>query len=886
MRFLSYACCKFQCCVASLAVLIAIIVITPAAAAPSSTVRFAAIGDYGWAGSGEQQVADLIEGWSVDFIITQGDNNYEDGESQTIDQNIGQYYQAYIGNYTGSYGFGSTSNRFFPALGNHDWRTEISGLPQVYLDYFTLPGNERYYRYIKGPVEFFVLDSDAREPDGITFNSVQGQWLKNALADSTAEWKIVYMHHSPYSSERSSPNNGSRPLLQWPYDAWGADAVISAHDHVYQRLKAGDIPYFVNGLGGKGIRALGPDLPETVVQHNGNYGAMLITADAESITFEFYYVDDGGIPIDSLTLSKNNTPPNVVRVQVASSFDDAEESATGVMSLNSSDLELVDESSNQTVGMRFSGVDIPQGVTVTNAYIQFVVDEISTGESDLTITGQAADDAARFSSSSYDISSRPSTAASISWKPVEWSDVASAGIYQRTPNLDQIIQEIIDRPGWNRGQSLAIMVKGSGRRVAESYDGPSGGGGAPLLYVEYNQSNDDHVGSCEMATAIEPNSATAGMLETGGDVDYFRIVIPGSGTLTVSSGGDIDVKGALEDSSGSLLATDDNSGLQNNFSITYSVTAGTYCIRVEGNDEAEKGSYGELVSSYSPTTIADISVSDSSAPSDDLQIPFGEVTQMAFSDHVVTVNNDGNANLDIGDIATANPLLAPFGIVNDACSRQTISPDGSCTFTIRFEPTEVGSFSDTLDIPSNDPDDPSVIVRVSGNGVAQHLVANITVTGSTIPLDDLQVVFGDVAELTSSDQTVMITNDGAADLIIGDIAQANPLEAPFEMLTDNCSTQTLVSAAKCAVVVRFTPTSTGETFEDHFDIPSSDLDQSSLTIRVKGTGVRVSTNGRGSGGSSKGGGGLDPLFVVLLAILYLLSVVSRSESKEKQAWPG
>ncbi len=281
--------------------------------AVSDTIRFAAIGDYGAAGPDEQKVAELIATWEVDFIITLGDNNYEDGAAETMDDNVGQYYQEYIGGYTGEYGSGSETNRFFPSLGNHDWRTKdpenpASNLPQVYLDYFpSLPGNGRYYRFTQGAVEFFAIDSDVNEPDGNTFDSVQGEWLKAALADSTADWKIVYMHHSPYSSENSSSLNGSQPDLQWPYEEWGADAVIASHDHVYERLFVGEIPYFVNGVGGRSVRTFGKPIPQSRFQYNADYGAMLITADSESILYEFYSVAEGGILIDSYRQLKRTT---------------------------------------------------------------------------------------------------------------------------------------------------------------------------------------------------------------------------------------------------------------------------------------------------------------------------------------------------------------------------------------------------------------------------------------------------------------------------------------------------------------------------------------------------------------------------------------------------
>ena len=179
------------------------------------STRFAVIGDYGIAGQPEADVAALVDRWGVDAIVTVGDNNYPNGAAETIDANVGQYYHAYIAPYVGSYGAGAETNRFFPALGNHDWRTDEAA---PYLAYFTLPGNERYYTVRRGPVEFFILDSDEHEPDGITADSVQAQWLRAQLAASDAPWKLVILHHTPYTS---SLQRNSNRTLQWPFAGVG-----------------------------------------------------------------------------------------------------------------------------------------------------------------------------------------------------------------------------------------------------------------------------------------------------------------------------------------------------------------------------------------------------------------------------------------------------------------------------------------------------------------------------------------------------------------------------------------------------------------------------------------------------------------------------------------
>src|SRR5215212_4305264 len=136
--------------------------VLPVTTASVTSARFAVIGDYGWAGQAALDVSNLVRSWNPDFIITTGDNNYDNGAASTIDPNIGQYYHDFIFPYTGTYGPGAPFNKFFPALGNHDWNT-AGATP--YLSFFTLPNNERYYDFASGPVHLYSIDSDGHEPD-------------------------------------------------------------------------------------------------------------------------------------------------------------------------------------------------------------------------------------------------------------------------------------------------------------------------------------------------------------------------------------------------------------------------------------------------------------------------------------------------------------------------------------------------------------------------------------------------------------------------------------------------------------------------------------------------------------------------------------------------
>src|SRR5438445_4157841 len=271
---------------------------------PPSTV-FAIIGDYGYSPQTRKRsgqpaidppgdVARLVKSWEPDFIVTTGDNNYDCGEAESIDDNIGQYYHAFISPYVGRYGRGATENKFFPAMGNHDWyagggcQPNSSAAP--YLSYFSLAGNGRYYQFVRGAVHIFVLNSDVvSEPDGVSESSIQATWLHSPRAGSQSRWKLVVFHHPPYSSGMCCGGIGLESAwMRWPFQAWGASAVISGHSHSYERIMIGGFPYFVNGAGGSGTTSFALiAVSGTEVRFNDDMGAMRVIADQAAITFEF-----------------------------------------------------------------------------------------------------------------------------------------------------------------------------------------------------------------------------------------------------------------------------------------------------------------------------------------------------------------------------------------------------------------------------------------------------------------------------------------------------------------------------------------------------------------------------------------------------------------------
>ena len=309
-----------------------------------------------------------------------------------------------------------------------------------------------------------------------------------------------------------------------------------------------DVSYAVTGSGADAAEGsdFGGALPTGTVSFAVNETSKIITVDVsgdgdveadEGFTVTLSSPTNGAViaaASDTATIVDDDdtpvvpTEPTVFEVRVSASSDDAEEKASGSVSLSSSDLELIDDRGAQTVGIRFAGIEVPQGAVIVGAYLQFQVDEADAGEATLEIRGEATDDALTFSSSSFDITSRSATSASAAWSPADWNTVGDAGFEQRTSDLTAVVQEVVDRGGWAAANAMAFVISGAGKRVAESFEGKAGA--APLLHIEYQ---DAPVSEPTTTYAITATDATHP--EGNTDTTPFTFTITRSGDTTVSS---------------------------------------------------------------------------------------------------------------------------------------------------------------------------------------------------------------------------------------------------------------------------------------------------------------------------------------------------------------
>jgi 3',5'-cyclic AMP phosphodiesterase CpdA len=251
----------------------------------SDRLRFLALADTGSGDANQravgQQMAALHRRAPVDLVLLGGDNIYPSGDLALIEATFRRPYAELL----------AAGVPFHAVLGNHDIRT-ANGAHQIAYAPFGMKG--RYYNLQRGPVEFFMLDTNVNADW-----AAQLSWLRGVLARSTAPWKVVVGHHPIYSSGLYGNNPALRARLTPIMHQYGVQLYINGHEHNYERSVLIDgITYLVVGGGGVGLRPVLPTAQSAKALSVHSFVEIQAGADALQLTAW----DRNGRKIDQATI--------------------------------------------------------------------------------------------------------------------------------------------------------------------------------------------------------------------------------------------------------------------------------------------------------------------------------------------------------------------------------------------------------------------------------------------------------------------------------------------------------------------------------------------------------------------------------------------------------
>jgi tartrate-resistant acid phosphatase type 5 len=234
---------------------------------PPGGLNFLVFGDWGRRGETDQvevatQMAKAARAINPQFIISVGDNFYEDGVKSVDDPHWQQSFEQV-------YSDPALRLPWYCILGNHDYHG--AGNCDAQIAYHTINPRwnmpTRYYQQThridaQTTADFFYLDTTPmvkgyykenheKTRDHVMTQDVPKQlaWFKSALAASSAQWKIVFAHHPIYSGgghgDTEELIENILPLLH----EHKVQAYFNGHDHDLQHLLAGEVNLFDSGAG-------------------------------------------------------------------------------------------------------------------------------------------------------------------------------------------------------------------------------------------------------------------------------------------------------------------------------------------------------------------------------------------------------------------------------------------------------------------------------------------------------------------------------------------------------------------------------------------------------------------------------------------------------------
>jgi len=204
---------------------------------------------------------------------------------------------------------------------------------------------------------------------------------------------------------------------------------------------------------------------------------------------------------------------------------------------------------------------------------------------------------------------------------------------------------------------------------------------------------------------------------------------------------------------------------------------------------------------------------------------FGTVETGATVTIPITVANGGAAPLALSGITLTGS--AELSQTNDCPS--LLPPMGSCTVTVSYRPRNgsPSTSSGALLITSNDPDEPSIGVPVSGS---TRMSPHIVIVGGNL-------VFWDVPLGSSQTQQILIRNDGNADLLISGVEKSDQPE--FVITENSCVGRVLrpgIAGDSCVIAVTYTPARIEPVYAT-IRITSNDLTLPLFTGYLSGNGI-------------------------------------------------
>ncbi|CAN1312664.1 Purple acid phosphatase 8 [Linum perenne] len=269
------------------------------------------VGDWGRKGEYNQsevayQMGKIAEQVKLDFVISTGDNFYDDGLKGVDDP---AFYQSFSHIYDAP----SLHKPWYNVLGNHDYRGNVEAQLSTTLqekdprwichrsfivetklaEFFfvdTTPFSDKYF----DEPEDHVYDWSGILPDRATYLSNVLRDLDSELRSSNARWKIVVGHHTIKSAGHHGNTVELEAQLLPILEANGVDLYVNGHDHCLEHISSSrtKLQFLTSGAGSKSWRGdVNSWDPDEMKFYYDGQGFMTLKVSPDEVGVAYYNIN-------------------------------------------------------------------------------------------------------------------------------------------------------------------------------------------------------------------------------------------------------------------------------------------------------------------------------------------------------------------------------------------------------------------------------------------------------------------------------------------------------------------------------------------------------------------------------------------------------------------
>lgn len=327
---------------------------------------------------------------------------------------------------------------------------------------------------------------DLNIPRGATINSASVQMVSNGRYSRSSQFTIAAEavdNSVPFSSVTGSLDPRYKPgAVTAASTVWNTGAWTGQYQAVFA-YSSDDISPIVREITSREGWCGGNALTLFLTGQGSNKGAF--SRDRDPYKAPVLHIDYDPSTVDwaDTCMRKKSA------FEITQGGDDVNQDiATGEIVADADRVRNSIDGRSQTIGLRFTDVEVPANAQITAAYLSMKLNGSVTGNVDLSIAVEDSANSEAFDSAvNSAVTNRVFAVQSIAW-----DDISDVGSTVKSPDITQLVSRIVDKESWVSKNAMTFALtntsSGNGQRFFTAADSPSGVGARLVVHYQQNSS--------------------------------------------------------------------------------------------------------------------------------------------------------------------------------------------------------------------------------------------------------------------------------------------------------------------------------------------------------------------------------------------------------------